>query len=148
MKRKILGYCYICQKQGPCHGDDKCCRLPSGPDRAKAYREGYYAKHASDLIDLSMKRYREENPDSRRKRTTEQRAIDQARKDQLRKEREEKKRLNPPKDRTPKMTHAERVEMWRKHTELNGDKRSRWKKTLKKRSAIKRGREAADKEAD
>lgn len=50
-------YCYVCQKMGPCVGDDPCNRL-AREDKAIAYRNGYYAVHAERLRAAGGERYR------------------------------------------------------------------------------------------
>jgi len=119
-------WCYVCQKNPPCSYGSPCQRL-TGKEKAQAYAVGYTAKHGDKLRKNAADYYRKNNPNAEPYKPQEIRSsvAEQKESERVRKQRE-------------------REEGWRLNTLLNGDKRTRWKKTLRVRS----GRKQADQEAD
>ncbi len=154
-------YCYVCQKDGPCSGDDKCNRL-SVEEKAKAYRIGYYAAHADRLNSESKDRYWSSTVAPEFKQKKEQREIDKAKikqertriAEEARAESERKKQISQEQRAALAATlRASGRAHGKRDTSITPeqrekDKRERWKKTMRTRRAPRIGRLKSDQEAD
>lgn len=156
MKRAIKGYCYICQKNGPCFGDAPCKRI-TGDDRKKAYRSGYFERHKLEITKLAIDRYHSENPNANWHRTAEQKEQDE----KLRKKIIDEKKFareravlinlkNTRKDGMARMTMTQLKESRRLRDLEFGDRATRKKNKAKaERAALQKpGRAKAEQEAD